>query len=385
MFHLNKRVVALLLVICVFVCLASSCKKNKETSPDDGQEYVNYYDFDMTEYLNVPAEGSVQVPLSLVDNEWEYACLKIRLDNTKYTAVEDENAQVELYDKVKVSYLPAESSKDKLTPYQQTFLTGEDSEMIVGAGDFVSAYEHKSDPSKNTQSFEDQLKGLKVGDNKTVTVTFPDDFTYTDGEGKVSDLLAGVCVSLDLTVKGISRGELPELNSSMVSSYTSGQYITVDEYKEYIYGYFKSYYAYEYYFDAISLKGGYPEEALNNARLLYMTEKIDSDYGEVELDEEDINTLYDALYNEADEYARKAVYERMVLEYLFKVCGITLTDEGYFQMLKSDYDAMYYYYYMYYGVATMSEYEDYFGKENLILQYKYEKMMDVLPSKVVFK
>ena len=367
----------------LLISVLASCSK-KDNGDDTVEETPVYYDFDMTEYINVPKLSDVVIPMSLIDGEWEYACLKIRLDSTVFADVEDADACVQLYDQVVIDYSLTDESAEGLTQDQVKMLTEQDFELVIGSRNFVSAYENKEDPSKNTADFESQLIGAKAGDTVRVTVTFADSFTYTDDKGDTYGSLAGVCVSFDVTVKTIRRGAVPELDNSLVTRYTSSQYITVDAYKEYIYGYFKSTYAYQYFYDATSLKDSYPEKELTNARVTYITNVIDSQYADAGLDDDDIRTLYDSLYNEADKYARKAVYERMVLEYLFSECGITLDDEGYFIMLKEDYDAAYYSYYMYYGVTTMSEYEDYFGKENLLLQYKYQKLLKVIASKVTF-
>lgn len=369
------------LSIVLALCFLISCGKNK--TKDGGENIENNYDFDMTEYITVPELRDVVVKDSDIEKEWQHAALKVRLDSTSYELLEDEDASSAEFDKLNISY-SLSSSEKTLSGAVKRLLESDSFDLILGSGDFIPAYENKTDPLRNTEGFEDQLIGTKKGDALKVIVTFADDYSFTDTNGNSSMVLAGVRCEFDVTVKSISRGEVPELDNILVARYTTNECTTVDEYKEYIYSYFRSVYAYEAFYNAVTLKE-FPEERLYEARLTYITNIINENYKNADLDDEDIETLYDYYYDEAEMYARKAVFERMVLEYLFKACGISMSYSEYRALLENDYSASAAIYYMSFGVMSIEEYEEYMGRENLYLQYRYERLLEVLPGRVTIE
>jgi trigger factor len=54
------------------------------------------------------------------------------------------------------------------------------------------------------QGFEEQLEGVKAGDERSVTVTFPDDYRAEDLKGRTAQF--------EVTVKEVKRKDLPELD-----------------------------------------------------------------------------------------------------------------------------------------------------------------------------
>lgn len=62
-----------------------------------------------------------------------------------------------------------------------------------------------------TPGFEDQLIGMKKGENRRITVKFPDDYHAKDAAGK------DVIFSVDL--KGIREKKLPELNEDFIKNF----------------------------------------------------------------------------------------------------------------------------------------------------------------------
>lgn len=358
-----------------------SCGKKEEAAPAGDQEIkTEGYSGDMTEYIDVPDLKDVRVSDAEVEKEWQAVSLKVRLDSTFYEKCTDPGAAVEIYDSVNIDYKISQSDTNAFTTAVKNAISQSGYDVIIGSGTLIGAYSSPDGKDLDTKSFEEQLIGAKSGEDITVVITFPADFSIADSEGD-SDRLAGARCALDVHINSISRGEVPELTNSLILKYTTNKYTTVDEYRDFVYGYYRSLFAYEEFMSLVTLKK-YPEDELYKARLTYINDMIKESYPTAKLDEEDIRTLYDMLYNEADSYARQAVFERVVLEYLFSVCGITLTESAYLDMLTSDYTASYVDYYMRYGISTMSDYEEYFGKDNLVLQYKYQKMLDVLPSLV---
>jgi len=84
-------------------------------------------------------------------------------------------------------------------------------DLTIGSGTFID-------------DFEQQLIGLHPGDNKTVEVTFPED--YTD------DAVAGKDAAFDVTVNGLYVA--PEFNDAFLAEngLTTDEITTVDEYRK---------------------------------------------------------------------------------------------------------------------------------------------------------
>ncbi|MCL4139321.1 UNVERIFIED_CONTAM: hypothetical protein GTU68_032779 [Idotea baltica] len=70
--------------------------------------------------------------------------------------------------------------------------------------------------------FEDNLLGLKAGENKNFAVTFPEDYGNSE--------LAGKEATFDVTVKKVEEGVLPEINDEFISAF--GVDGTVDALKQ---------------------------------------------------------------------------------------------------------------------------------------------------------
>lgn len=83
---------------------------------------------------------------------------------------------------------------------------GKDYELEIGSGTFID-------------NFEDQLIGLKTGDSKDVTVTFPEEYGSEDLNGKEA--------LFKVTVKGIKIKELPELDDEFAKEIS--EFDTLDE------------------------------------------------------------------------------------------------------------------------------------------------------------
>ena len=84
----------------------------------------------------------------------------------------------------------------------------EDAPLDIGSHKFIG-------------DFEEQLIGAKVGEERTVKVTFPDEYHAKD--------LAGKDAEFACKINSIKHRELPELNDEFVEKFTT--FKTVDEYK----------------------------------------------------------------------------------------------------------------------------------------------------------
>ncbi|MCR5263851.1 MAG: trigger factor [Clostridiales bacterium] len=78
--------------------------------------------------------------------------------------------------------------------------------------------------------FESGIVGMTIGQTKTVTCTFPEDYT---------EELAGKTADFEITLNSIKETTLPELNDEFIAGLDNG-YSTVDEYKAYLYDVAKS-------------------------------------------------------------------------------------------------------------------------------------------------
>lgn len=84
-----------------------------------------------------------------------------------------------------------------------------DAQLEIGAGRFIPG-------------FEDNIVGLKVGDEKTFKVNFPDDYGQED--------LAGKEAEFTITLNQVSEKQLPELNDEFATM--AAGFDTLDELKE---------------------------------------------------------------------------------------------------------------------------------------------------------
>ena len=72
----------------------------------------------------------------------------------------------------------------------------EDAELVIGSGRFIPG-------------FEEQLKGAKVGEEKTIEVTFPEDYQAKH--------LAGKAATFDVTVKAIKAEAEAKINDEFAT------------------------------------------------------------------------------------------------------------------------------------------------------------------------
>jgi trigger factor len=86
--------------------------------------------------------------------------------------------------------------------------TATDYDLVIGSGSFIPG-------------FEDQLIGAKIGEEKDVNVTFPEDYQAKE--------LAGKPAVFACTVRSIKEKQLPELNDEFADEVS--EFSTLDEYK----------------------------------------------------------------------------------------------------------------------------------------------------------
>ena len=130
-----------------------------------------------------------------------------------------------------------------------------DYDLTIGSGSFID-------------DFEDQLIGHKPGEDVTVEVTFPDDYSNAD--------VAGKDASFAVTINGIYV--TPELTDEFVQTYLSDQASTAEEYRQVVEDKYYKQHLEDYltnYVDENSTVNSYPKDYLNNVKALL---KYDDEY-----------------------------------------------------------------------------------------------------------
>ncbi len=88
-------------------------------------------------------------------------------------------------------------------------------------GGAAESYELELGSGRFIPGFEEQVVGMKVGDQQTITVTFPDEYWNKD--------LAGKEAKFDVTVKEIKVKQLPEIDDEFAGQF--GEFETLAELK----------------------------------------------------------------------------------------------------------------------------------------------------------
>lgn len=238
--------------------------------------------------------------------------------------------------------------------------------------------------------FRDDIMGLHLYEEVAVKVTIPED---VDDDFKA---YAGREITINLTID--SATILPEWNDEFVKEYTSESYTTVAAYEEALMKDVKSNAAYEAVLAAVVVDE-YPESEFEKLYKQYVDSYLDQQVRSLagvtldeltasELDELIDDATYESIRSSAAADALASVKERLVWEYLFEELDISLSNKEYEEKLKANYDDYVtnymYAYYSYYGIifADQDDMESYYGKDNLKLQYKFNKLMEVLPDKL---
>lgn len=190
----TKKLSALLLAGMMLVGVVG-CGK------DDTAEPTSAYDTP-EKYITLPELSSVKLSQSEIDRTLANQIEQIR---TKYSR-EDYQTITEAAkkgDRVNISFTakPADPSVT-LSDIAQMGLNTEQIDYTIGDESFVAAY-YDEDENMLTDSFDNQLIGLKAGEVKDVTVTFPDNYA-------VSDEVRGMEIILTVTVHSVSRVTVDE-------------------------------------------------------------------------------------------------------------------------------------------------------------------------------
>lgn len=399
-----KKLLILLLAGAMLASLAS-CKTNENTKgttvtdrttdpvtaepepEDDELLYNKDYALNFDSILTIPLLSDLTLSQAELNANWETMVSQITSQYTLYDPAKEDYLS-QKGDKVNIHYKGyAANEEDKISEsilknmsnysYDANgeLLSGDD--LVLGSNTMIGAYESKDHPEKNNPGFEDQLIGMKAGETRTITVTFPDSY------GNAAEL-QGMVVKFDVTVNSISVGSVPELTDEMVAGYTQNAYTTIEALKEYVIDYYKGTLAFNALENAAVIQN-LPTNLVDDEITQYVYEYIEYTYPGEKLTEEETKVIFDEQYNNAKAYAEKTVKAKLILEALFVRYNITLTWAEY-KTMRSQYFAQdYYLYSMYYGITTEEEYEDFIGRDTMIQQCKYEKLLEVIKADALFQ
>ncbi|ABK89945.1 trigger factor [Francisella tularensis subsp. novicida] len=162
-------------------------KENKEGQPLKFVANLELFpEFEVTGFEKIEVQKPV---VELTDKEVKQMIENLRKQFATFSEVDK---AVEKDDKVTIDFV---GKKDG-----EAFEggTANDTDVIIGSGQMIPG-------------FEDGIIGMKKGEQKTITVTFPQDYQNKD--------LAGAETTFDITVKKIQQAELPEVNDEFVKKF----------------------------------------------------------------------------------------------------------------------------------------------------------------------
>jgi len=145
-----------------------------------------YPEFELCDFSKLEVEVSIS---EVEDKNVDETLERIRKQRTEWSSVDAvcENGQRATIDFVgKIDDVEFDGGK------------AEDFPLVLGDGGMIAG-------------FEDNILGLKAGENKTFAVTFPEDYANSE--------LAGKEATFDITVKKVETGTLPEMNDEFISSF----------------------------------------------------------------------------------------------------------------------------------------------------------------------
>lgn len=161
-----------------------------------------------SDLLTLAEYKSISVPLSEVEYSDESVNTDIQgvLENNS-TLDTKTDAVIADGDKVNIDYVGSVDGEE----FEGGNTNGAGTDLEIGSGSYID-------------DFENQLIGHGVGDNVTVKVTFPSDYTNAN--------LAGKDAVFEVVVNGIYV--VPEFNDAFVQENLSEYASTTDEYKQYL-------------------------------------------------------------------------------------------------------------------------------------------------------
>lgn len=224
---------------------------------------------------------------------------------------------------------------------------------------------------KMIDGFDEGIYGMKVGEEKTIDVTFPEDYGKEDLNGKAAQF--------KITLKKAQEvSKQPKWTDEFVAEYTKDEYKTTEAYEKYLYDAMLASATeasesqlendmWEKIFEGSVIKG-YPDYLYNtlNKNITSNIESTAAYYG--------LTTAqymqYFAGGMSIHEYVLQYVESSLLTKAIIKDLELELPDERYQEYAKSDLE--------YYGVDSVKELEKKYGKEALVEYYLEIYLSEVL-------
>ena len=320
------------LLALVLVCTLAFCSCGKDKTP---------YDFDLKEYITLGQYPDVEFDEDDFNAHMNEAVEEITSEESVATEVTDR--PVKKGDKVNIDYVGTIDGRD----YEGGSAKGTDLE--IGSGSFIAG-------------FEDGLIGKNIGDEVKLDLVFPEDYKSED--------LAGEEVVFTVKINSIKEETHPALTDDLVKEHT--EYTTLQEFydakteeiaKDVLWEtYLASCKVVKYpknevkvYYD--NLVNSYSQMAIYNGMTLELM--VTSYYG--------YSTLDDFL-SYVMNTAMASVKEEMVIYLTARENGFEVSDDEY--KTKGEEQAKEY------GYDSLKEYEEYMGKDGIILELYREKLLE---------
>lgn len=329
---MKKRTI-LLILTAASISLLSGCQKE-----DTASKYSKYVT--LGDYKGLTVD---RVVYTVTEEDVEAEIENLLYSNSETVAVTDRGARNG--DLVNIDYSG--------TIDGNAFDGGSESdcEVELGSGSFI-------------EGFEDQIEGMKTGETKEISVTFPESY---DGE------LDGKEAVFSVTVNSISQIELPELNDEFVrenTEYTSIADLEMGT-KEELEASYKEESDNTAAYDALymvidtSTVGGYPEEVYKEAvdEINRSNEQVAEMFG---LSVED---LYGDDYD-PETAALDYLTEKMVVYAIAEKETLSVSDEEYQTYVEENYPM--------YGYENQEEFEKDYSPESTKYDLLHEKVLSFL-------
>ena len=384
--HMKKAIKTAVSILLLILVTASfpSCRKTDGgdvTEKPYRPEFpdVSEIQYDPLDYITVKPLSEIRISESELSQSVNYAIVSILLQMTEMTEYTEAGSKtVQPYDAANITFTGKPTDKS-LVLSEDTLagMTNADSEegsvFVIGSGSAIGKY-HSDDPEKCTDGFEEQIIGRKIGESFTIHVTFPDNYGLEE--------LRGVPVDFDITVNSLSRAELPEFTDEICKDYTG--YESAEEYREFVRTYYLGNLSYNAVLENVTVKG-WNEDVVK----VYFDKYVDySVCGSLQdgYTKEEYEELFAefsvSMKDDATEYAHEVAEERMILKYLFDICGISMNEEEFSEALENDYHENFISYLENYGINSSDGLIEYFGKDELKISYMFDLLLKTLPSKL---
>lgn len=220
----NKKVYAVVMAMAMTASLLAGCGSSSDSSAEasteastEAEETKTYADdaylsnITASDYVELPDYSEIPVevadPREDVTDEAVETQIETNLTNAQSLTEVTDRDVAESGDVANIDYV------GKLDGEAFDGGTASGYDLELGSGTFIDG-------------FEDGVIGMKVGETKTLTLTFPEDYGNSD--------LAGKETTFDVTLNSIQAVQTPELTDEWVAGLGLDDVTTVDEYRAYI-------------------------------------------------------------------------------------------------------------------------------------------------------